>query len=99
MKHYLHRIRRSDPKTKRIWLIGLSGATVLIIIIAWILYMRAFVFTRFDDTTKEDVHIGFLPVFKTGLAITGSSIGHAFDGILSEMPTIGRRTTTIENPK
>lgn len=93
----LQRIRRSDPKTKLQWLIGLSSVTVLVIVIAWIFYMRAFVFTAADSTAREDVHIGFWPVFKNGLTITGSSIGHAFDNLLSGMPSIGRRTTIIEN--
>ena len=61
--------------------------------------MRAFVFTQSDGALKEDIHIGFWPVFKNGLTITGSSIGHAFDDILSGMPQIGRRTTTIQNPE
>src|SRR3989339_501500 len=99
MRHQLQRIRRSDTKTKRKWLIGLSRVSVLNIIFAWILYMQAFVFTRSDDSTKEDVHIAFWPVLKTGLSITGSSIRHSFNDILLEMPEVGRRTTTIENPE
>ena len=99
MRHYLQRIRRSDQKTKQKWLIGLTGASALIIIFAWVLYMQAFVFTRSDDTVKEDMRIAFWPVLKNGLSITGSSVRHAFADILSEMPEVGRRTTTIENPE
>lgn len=99
MKHHLTRIRQSDQKTKRRWLIGLTGGTIIIIIAIWILYMRAFVFVSTDPLAQEDVRIGFWPVFKNGLTITGSSIRHTFDTILSEMPELGRKTTTIQNPK
>ena len=97
MKHHLQRIRQSNKKTKRRWLIGLTGGTIIIIIAVWILYMRAFVFVSSDPSAQEDVRIGFWPVFKNGLTITGSSISHTFGAILSDMPKLGRKTTTIEN--
>lgn len=99
MRHHINRIRQSDQSTKRKWLIGLSSSAILIIIALWIIYMRAFVFTGSDQNSKEDVRIGFWPVFKQGLTITGSSVRHAFNNIVSDMPAMGRRTTTIENPR
>lgn len=99
MRNHINRVKQSDQKTKFRWLIALSSAAILVIVIAWILYMRTFVFVGSGQNTKEDVRIGFWPVFKNGLTITGSSIGKAFDQIISDMPAIGRRTTTIENPK
>ncbi|AKM77966.1 MAG: hypothetical protein UX49_C0017G0002 [Candidatus Wolfebacteria bacterium GW2011_GWC2_46_275] len=99
MRHHIHRIRQSDQQTKRKWLILLSSITILLIVSLWVIYMRAVVFTGSDKNAKEDVRIGFWPVFKNGLTITGSSLGKAFDNIISDMPAIGRRTTTIENPK
>ena len=97
MKRYLHRIRESESHVRRRWLIGLSSGSVLIIIAIWIFYMRAFVFTASDTIMQEDVRIGFWPVFKNGLTITGSSIEHALDAMTSGIPTFGRKTTTIEN--
>lgn len=97
MRHHIGHIRQSDQSTKLKWLIGLSVTATIIVVAVWILYMRAFIFTGSGSDTKEDVRVGFWPVFKNGLTITGSSIGRAFDNIFSNMPTFGRHTTTIEN--
>lgn len=98
MRHHLTRIRQSDEKTKVRWLIGLSTTAAIIVIVVWVLYMRAFVFTGSGPDTKEDVRVGFWPVFKNGFTITRSSIGRGFNTMFSNMPTFGRKTTTIENP-
>ena len=99
MRNRIHHIRQSDQGTKRKWLIGLSSAATLIVVVVWILYMRAFVFTGTGQNTKEDIQFGFWPVFKKGLTITGSSVRNSFNTIISDMPAMGRRRTTIENPQ
>ncbi len=98
MRHRIRNIRHSDHETKLRWLIGLSVAATIIVIIIWVMYMRAFIFTGSDPATNEDVRVGFWPVFKNGLTITRSSIGRAFDHLFSEIPQFGRNTTTIQNP-
>ena len=98
MKRCLHTIRQSDEKTRFRWLIGLSVTATLIVVIVWVLYMRAFVFTNTRENSTEEVRIGFWPVLKNGLTITGSSIGRGFETMLSGMPQFGRRTSTIQNP-
>lgn len=99
MNHHLHRIRQSSHKTKFRWLVGLSSAATIIIVLLWILYMRAFIFTDSRNGSTEDVSINFWPVFKNALTITGSSISRTANDILSDMPAVGRRTTTIQNPE
>ncbi len=99
MRNHIHRIRESGQDTKRKWLIAFTSVAIVIVVSAWVLYMQAFVFTGSDQNAKEDVRIGFWPVFKNGLTITGASINDAFGHMVSSMPTFGRRTTTIENPQ
>lgn len=99
MRHHIGHIRQSDKATKLKWLIGLSATATIIVVAIWVLYMSAFVFTGSSSGANEDVRIGFWPVFKNGLTITGSSIGRAFDSMFSGVPTFGRKTTTIENPR
>lgn len=98
MRHRIGNIRQSDHKTKLKWLISLSAVTTIIIVTIWVMYMRTFVFTGSDPASKEDMSVGFWPVFKNGLTITRSSIGRAFDHLFTEIPTFGRNTTIIENP-
>lgn len=98
MRHHINRIRESDQQTKRRWLIILSSIAIVFVILLWVVYMRAFVFTGSDQNSQEDIRIGFWPVFKNGMTVTGSSVDKAFDTTISDMPAFGRRTTTIENP-
>lgn len=102
LKKQLEKIRASSEKEKRKWLIILSGFVMIIISILWALYMNSFVLGTAGQGQKEEVNIGFWPVFKIGLSITSQKawegIENFFTAIFSKIQNLGENKIKIQNP-
>ncbi len=101
LKKQLGGIRASGEKEKKKWLVILSGAVMIIIIILWSLYMNSFVLGTTDQTQEKTIGVGFWPVFKTGLSITSQKawggIEDFFTAMFLKIRNLGEKKIEIQN--
>lgn len=102
LKKQLGEIRASGEKEKKKWLVILSGAAMIIIIILWGLYMNSFVLGTTDQTQEKTIDVGFWPVFKTGISITSQGAWEGIEKIFTAMflkiQNLGEKKIEIQNP-
>ncbi len=101
---FFKKIQNSDEKSKKRWLVILSGISIIIVITAWAYYMNAFVLKNPNEAASQEIEVGFWPVFKTGLAVTAGNIKikakNFIIDIIYKIPKIGgEKKITIENPR
>ncbi len=101
---FFKKIQNSDEKSKKRWLVILSGISIIIVITAWAYYMNAFVLKNPNEAASQEIEVGFWPVFKTGMAVTAGNIKikakNFIMDIISKIPKIGgEKKITIENPR
>jgi len=69
IKKLLADIQNSDEATKKHWLIGVSAASMVLVIGLWLAYIKlTFKFSDINIENQEPV-VGFWQIFKNGLMI------------------------------
>lgn len=74
MNDFLKKLQKADNETKKQWLIILTGAAMLVIIVVWLYYMNSVVFINPGETKTQETGTDFWPTLKTGVGITIDNI-------------------------
>ncbi len=92
VKNFLVKLQNSSEQTKKRWLIGLSAASMILIIIFWLSFLNSAIDRVATPQPEEISGIGFWQVFKTGLTTIGGSMkenaGNLFSKLSTELKTI-----------
>ena len=104
MEQFFEKMRNADRRHKKKILIVATTITMIVIILAWILYMNAFVFVSSTEQTTTEARIDFWPTLVTGFEVTAGKIGNQFKNIFlnifSRLPKFGgENNIVIQNPK
>lgn len=85
LKNKLQKIQESDEQTKKRWLIGLSAATMIVIIFLWLALFN-FLFEKSGeiDAIKQESAVNFFGTFKNGLKSIGGSVKEGIKNLKNE---------------
>ena len=67
--HYINRLQNLDNDLKKVWLVALTVASLVIVVTLWLFYLNATVLA-----VNEIERPGFWQVFKTGLNVVGERV-------------------------
>ena len=69
LRSFIRELQQLDEAAKKRWLVSLSAISIIIIVIAWIMYLNATIKAVDDPTTAAEP--GAWDIFKTGLQVLG----------------------------
>ena len=87
IKNFLVKLQNSSEQTKKRWLIGLSAASMILIIIFWLTFLSSTINQVAAPQPEEILGIGFWQVFKTGLTTIGGSMKENAGDLFSKLST------------
>lgn len=85
LKNKFQEIQESDEQTKKRWLVGLSAATMIVVIFLWLaLFNFSFEKSEATDTEQESV-VNFFGTFENGLKSIGGSVKEGVENLKNEI--------------
>ena len=91
--NWLNKVRRSDERAKKKWVIFLSCISMVVVIGFWLWYMSYSISEVGTQKTVGMEETKFWPVFKTGITVIMDSIKDKINSLTSEVyskiPKIG----------
>lgn len=85
MSDFISKIQNSDHEIKKRWMIIFSSLTMVFIVVMWVFYMNAYIFNKNQANVKEELEVGFWPVFKNGAAAIGGMSKDKTKAFISEI--------------
>ena len=102
IQSFIHRIQAGDEQTKRVWLVALSGVSMIVVIAFWLVYMNLTVVTVAPSQSDTAIAIensrtsapGFFAIFGAGAKIIYDKVAEIISAKVS-----AKNNIVIENPE
>lgn len=93
LKNKLQQVQKSDERTKKYWIVILSGISMTIVVAVWFVYLNSTI-KRVEEESTKQLETTFWQVFRTGLEIVGNSIKEKSADLIYKI--IGERMIEIK---
>lgn len=91
---FFSEIRKKDQETKKQWLIGLTSASMLIVLVLWIISMNLTI-KKLGGQEKIAAESGIGSTFYQGLKVVGGKVGGSLSEISDQIQSYVETTNSV----
>lgn len=94
VQKFLSEIREGDEASKKRWLVVLTSASMLVVIIFWTLYISAAV-PQIGSSNRKVESVTFTSTINNVASLTGKNLGLKLNNLIDNLKTLAGRTNSI----